>query len=325
MKPGREVLYLCRDDVAEVAPDSAGLAAAVRSAFADRAGGRVPSVAKTVFATAGGSVRFLSMPAVAPGEAFALHKWVGLSADNAARGLPHLSALIVLSDAANAMPVAILDGTWITAERTAAVTRVAAGYLAKSDCASLGLIGCGDQALSHLRALTAAYPLRRVVAYSRRRESIQSVITAADVLGLEARIAEDPEAAVKGQDLVVTSIPSHPDLEPFLALDWLSEGAFASLVDLGRSWRTGGFGTVDLLFTDDRGQSEKIVNDPKLPFHGPFQGDLADLVGGGHSGRSTPTEHAVFLHPGAALSDAAIATDIVARARAAGVGTYLPL
>ncbi len=325
MKLGREVLYLCCEDVAAVAPDSAGLAEAVRSVFADRAAGRVPSVAKTVFATAGGSVRFLSMPAVGPGEAFAIHKWVGLSADNAARGLPHLSALIVLSDAANAMPVAILDGTWITAERTAAVTRVAAGHLARADSASLGFIGCGDQALSHLRALAAAYPLRRVAAFSRRRESAQSVVAAAHVLGLEAHVAETAEAAVKGHDLVVTSIPSHPDLKAFLALDWLDEGAFASLVDLGRSWRPGGFRTVDLLFTDDRGQSEKIVNDPSLPFHGPFQGDLADLVGSVHPGRRKPAERAIFLHPGAALSDAAIAADIVARARAAGVGTFLPL
>lgn len=79
----------------------------------------------------------------------------------------------MLSDAKTAVFKAVLDGKQITALRPAAVSLVAAGYLARADSRRIAFIACGTQAMAHLKAFTKAFPLREVTCYSRPPNVLQ--------------------------------------------------------------------------------------------------------------------------------------------------------
>jgi ornithine cyclodeaminase/alanine dehydrogenase len=320
----RPIRYLSRGDVERLGLTGAALADTIERTLGAAAEGAVASLPKTGKALADGRLH-QSMMAVGlgpPAPALAATKVVGLAPGNAARGLPHIGGLIVLSDADTGLPVAVMDAAWITEARTAATTLVAARRLARRSAASIGFVACGAQARAHLRVLREELPLARVAAYSRRPETSEGFAADARALGLAAQAVADPRAAVAGQDVVVTSVPASPGLEPFLEAAWLEAGAFAALVDLGRSWRADGFAAVERVVVDDRAQAE--AGKRRLTPSGPYAGDLGELVAGTAAGRRCERERAVFVCQGMALADLAAAALALDRAAAAGVGALLP-
>ena len=78
------------------------------------------------------------MLAVSDTPPYAAVKAVGLSPDNSKRGLPHIGSTVTLFDSTTGLPVALLDGNWITAVRTAAITLLAAQYLAPPTSRRIG-------------------------------------------------------------------------------------------------------------------------------------------------------------------------------------------
>jgi len=132
-------------------------------------------------------------------EGRAMTKWASIVAENSGRGLPNVTSLIILTDLATGQPLAILDGNWITAARTAAMTAVAASFLVRADSRSIGFVGCGVQARSHLSSLTSALPsLKHLKAYSRTRRSAEAFAEEARRSGLQGEVVEDPRVAVEG-------------------------------------------------------------------------------------------------------------------------------
>ena len=85
-------------------------------------------------------------------------KWVSGYPANRAIGLPQIIGLIILNDMKTGAPVCIMDGTWITAARTAAVSAVTAKYCARKDSKVVGLIGTGVQGRQNLIALKLVLP-----------------------------------------------------------------------------------------------------------------------------------------------------------------------
>src|SRR5690606_5895121 len=152
-------------------------------------------------------------------------KWIG-TADNRATGLPHISALIVLSDVRTAVIKAVLDGTQITAIRPAAVSLVAARSLARANSRRIAFIACGTQAMAHLVAFAKAVPLREVPCYSRRLESAERFAENARAMGFMAYPVAEAREAVENQDIIVSSAPRASFPAPFLDPAWLSPGAF---------------------------------------------------------------------------------------------------
>jgi ornithine cyclodeaminase/alanine dehydrogenase-like protein (mu-crystallin family) len=321
---GEDLLYLSRADVRAqgIAPEAAR--AAVEGVLAHKAEGRVHNAPKLNLLPGDGRL-FQAMIALADGDppVLAATKVIGLAPDNGARGLPHIAGLIVLADGRSGVPLALMDATWITAVRTAALTAVAARRLARPESASVGFVACGVQARSHLAALRAEFPIRRVRAYGRTRETAERFAAEARERGLDAAAVVEPRDAVAGLDVVVTSVPASAGLEPFLDPEWLAPGAFASLVDLGRSWRSEGLGRIERRAVDDREQAEQAGS--KLAYRGPFDADLTELVAGLRPGRRTAAERAVFIFQGLAAADLAVAALVYARARERGFGVVLPL
>jgi alanine dehydrogenase len=204
------------------------------------------------------------------------------------------------------------------------MTATAARRLARPDATRIGFVACGMQARSHLAALRSMFPLREVRAYSRRPGTALAFAAEARGLGLEAEAVDQPRDAVAGVDILITSLPAAPGLEPFLDPDWLASGSFASLVDLGRSWRRPeALGGLELRAVDDREQTTQAGG--RLAYRGPFDADLTELAAGRKPGRSRPEQRAMFIFQGLAAADLAVAALVYARARERGRGAQLPL
>ena len=320
-----QIRYLNAGDVAAMAPSPQQLREAIIRIFRAKDSKQTVHEPKLTLSIAPGHF-FQSLVGASLDGNRAMMKWASIVADNAGRGLPNVTSMIVLNDLQTGQPLAILDGNWITAARTAAMTAVAATYLARADSRTIGFIGCGVQAQSHLSSLSAALPsLTHARAYSRTRRSSEAFAEAARRAGLTAEVVEDARAAVEGSDLVVTSVPAQPGLQPFLDPAWVGPGGFVAAVDLGRHWLPGSLRrSFDLLATDDHRQSEALGAAGKLPFPGPFDADLGDLILGRHPGRRQAEERVLFLFPGMVLGDLAIAAMIYDMACEKEIGLKLP-
>lgn len=317
-----KILYLSRADIESLSLIPSEIEAAVEGAFRGLADGSSQSVPKLGIDPAPATF-FHAMPARLDGARTVGVKWVGV-ADNSARGLPHINAVILLSDLETATLRAVMDGDAITAMRPAAVSMVAARRLARPDSRRIGFIACGLQARGHLDALAAAFPIREVSCYSRRLETAQAFAREAQQRGLAATAVTDPRAAIEGQDIVVTSVPRSRNIVQFLDPAWLAPGAFVSATDLARCWRCADLRRLDILATDDRAQSGEQAAAGHLPWAGGYDADLCELVTGAHAGRRSAEERAFFVHPGLGLGDIAIAALALERARDQGIGTALP-
>ncbi|WP_234837557.1 hypothetical protein [Sinorhizobium meliloti] len=76
-------------------------------------------------------------------------------------------------------------------------------------------------------------------------------------------------------------------------------------------------------FVDDKVQAEDADTRPKLAYCGPFNADLADLIGGAVAGRNNGSDRILFIYPGFALADLAVASELYIRARRENVGTKM--
>src|SRR3954454_24841916 len=152
------MLLLTADEVRDLLdPDE--LAEALRAAFRSISDGSA-SVPPRV-AAHGPNGLLGSMPGYVPGVGFGA-KVVTYFRDNHARGLPGHQALIALSDPEDGRPLALMDGTYITAVRTAAAAAVAATALAPPGVATVAVLGTGVQGRTHLDAFGRAFPGARL-------------------------------------------------------------------------------------------------------------------------------------------------------------------
>jgi ornithine cyclodeaminase/alanine dehydrogenase-like protein (mu-crystallin family) len=157
---------------------------------------------RNTLATPSGTL--LTMPAA--GDAGVGIKLVTLSEFNPQRGLPFIHAVYVLFDAVTQEPEAVIDGSELTALRTAAVSGLATRHLANADASRLVLFGAGVQAAAHLDAMLAVRPIRDVVVVGRSPARRDALVDHARSLGLVAR-AGDP-TAVRDADIVCTCTTS---------------------------------------------------------------------------------------------------------------------
>jgi ornithine cyclodeaminase/alanine dehydrogenase len=319
MKLGQEILYLSSADVEACRLGLADIELAVEAMFASKAEGRAVMKPKLAL-QAPEQALFLASPGVMDAPAYAGVKWVGV-AGNAARGLPHIAGLILLSDAETGMPVAVMDARWVTGVRTAAITAVAARRLARPDSATIGFVACGLQARAHLAALRLHFPLCLVHAYSRRLSTAEAFAEEVRAEGLDAEAMETPRDALAEMDIVVTTTPVVPRTEPFIDAAWLSPGSFASMVDLGVSWFSDSLGRLDRVVTDDQAQA----GSEGLAYKEPYDGEVADLVVGRLAARQSAEERTALVFAGVGLADVAVAGAVYERAVAAGIGQALAL
>lgn len=319
------MLYLSRADVEAAGPGMPEIIAALEAMFLEKAAGRVEMPPKPgIHPDKDAFIH--AMPAFIPALGSAGLKWVSGFPANQAKGLPYISGLIVLNDAATGLPKAVMDCTWVTAKRTGAATAVAAKRLARPDSGTAGILGCGVQGRSNLEALRAVLPIRRVKAFDRSAPAAEAFRSeAAARLGVDVEVVGTAEAAVRGSDVVVTAGPILKTPHATIKAGWLAAGAFASLVDYDSYWSREALAEADKFATDDRAQLEYVKTLGYFRDIPPVHAELAELVAGTRPGRENERERTIACNLGLALEDMATAPLVYERAVERGVGTWLEL
>jgi len=324
MTPG-SVLYLSRADVEATRLPMTEIIDGLEAMFREKGNGRVEMPPKPGIHPRPDAF-IHAMPAYIPSLQAAGLKWVSGYPGNQARGLPYITGLMILNDPDTGVPLAVLDCTWSTGQRTGAATPLAPKYLARPDSASIGIVACGVQGRSNLEALACLFAVRRVMAYDLHPEvSRQFASDMGPRLHVDIEPVETLTDAVRGLDIVVTSGPILKHPKPAIEAGWLAPGAFASLVDFDPYWQGAALREMDRLATDDLAQMsyyrrEGYFRDTPEPY-----ADLGEVVAGKKPGRATAGERTATVNLGLALDDMATAIRIYQRALAAGIGRELPL
>jgi ornithine cyclodeaminase/alanine dehydrogenase-like protein (mu-crystallin family) len=245
-------------------------------------------------------------------------------------GLPSHQGVVMLFDVATGAPLGLFDAGAITAIRTAAASGAATRLLARGDAGDLALLGSGVQARTHLDAMRAVRPLRRVRVWS-RTEARARAFAERESRRLAIPIESMPsaEAAVRGADLVCTTTAAK---EPILQGEWLSPGAHVNAV--GSSFASNR--ELDAaavkrsrLFTDCResalneagdfliAKREGAIGDDHL------LGELGEVLLGKIPGRRTPGEITLYKSLGIAVEDLAAAHFLLNRANETNAGVQI--
>lgn len=317
------LLYLSNADVQDLQISPREARAAVLASFRDNAAGRNIGLSKSVITIGPGSW-FLSMSSASEANSIATMKWVAVIPVEGNQPRPRVNGLICVSEYQTGVPIAVLDGNFITLLRTAATSAAAAVYLAPEAPTNIGFVGCGLQALSHLDAFVDLFPsLRRTYLLSRTVRSAERVANAASKKQLEPIITNEPDTLLSESEIVVSMVPSSPGFESFLDARSLPASSFASAVDGGRSWRSETLTAFDKLVTDTLQQSSSPVDaSDRLIESAKFQDDLVHLASS--SPRPNAPIRVLFGFRGFVIADLALAELAIRKARALGIGTNLP-
>jgi len=254
-------------------------------------------------------------------------KLVTVFSGNAARGLPALYATIMLLDPETGALAAIMDGRYITAARTAAVSAVAVRHLARADACVLAILGSGVQARSHVEALCGVKSFREVRAWSPAPEHLTRFVSEAGALTHPPlRAAANAKDAVRGADVIVLATSS---AVPVIQGDWIASGAL--IISLGA--HEPGMREMDPALTarsrvivDSRAAARIEAGDIVQGIReGHFTeahigAELGEVILGGVAGRRTNEEIVIFKSLGMAVEDVAAAQLVLARAKEHGIG-----
>ncbi len=257
---------------------------------------------------------------------FALKSNGGFFGNKARYGMPPIQGVILLCDADNGYPLAIMDSTAITIGRTAATTALAARHLAVSDASVVTICGCGTQGTEHLRYITEVRPIKKAFAWD---ATFERAVDFAGMMSAELDITveavKELGPAVLDSDICITCTPSRI---PFVHKEYLHPGLFIAAVGADSPEKHELDGDVlkasmvvadlveqcahvgELHHAIDAGMSVSAVC-----------AELGEIVAGQKPGRQSDEDVIVFDATGTALQDVAAAARAFTRAASTGTGT----
>jgi ornithine cyclodeaminase len=296
---------------------------AVEAAYRDVAAGRDRSPVRSRVPLPHGDL--LLMPGVREGGAGSSVKLVTVMPDNARRGLPTIQALVVLLDAESGEPLAVLEGSTLTAMRTGAASGVSARLMARSDASVLAILGVGAQAAWQVRAVAAARRLGelRVFAPTPAHRAAFAASMAAELgTGVLVRDCESAEEAIRGADMICTATTSS---QPVFDAAWVSPGAHVSGIGAYRldmrELPAELFARAALVAVDSRAAALEEAGDLVAALDAGLLArdgyrEIGELAPGWAAGRD-PAAITVFKSVGLAIQDLA-AAEVAARRLLAG-------
>lgn len=308
--PPDDILYLSRAEVAAFLPPVPEQLDLVERTYAALAAGRVELPPKPGLHPRGDA--FLhAMPAHVADTGATAIKWVSGYPSNKELGLPYISGLIVVNDAATGFPVAVMDAAEITAARTAAASGACARRFAPEGWCTAAILGCGEQGRYHAEVLRAVQPALELRVYDPDPAR-------AAAMPRPATAAASAREAVAGAEVVVTAGPIVKHPRPEVVPDWLGERWLLLPIDFDALVTPAAVAASPLLLVDDVGQFEYYRT------LGHFQGWPAPHGSAGAAlAGARPQERAVCCNLGVGALDAAFAHVVAGAARAAGAGTLL--
>ncbi len=249
-------------------------------------------------------------------------KLVSVFPHNHQHGRPSHQALIALFDEQDGTPLALMDGTYITAIRTGGAAAVAARALARDDAKVLAILGAGVQGVSHLETFPRVRNFAEIRVASRNPGKAAALASRHP----RAQVVNTFEDAVRGADIVACCTDAR---EPVIRREWLKPGAHVSSVG-------GTFGpeidpatlAAGSVFVEWRGAA---TNAPPAGAHELQRFDvdrlteIGEVLSGTRPGRRSADELTVYKSTGHAVEDVAAARLVYDRARAEGAGIQLAL
>jgi alanine dehydrogenase len=314
--------------------DLDALVEAIASAFVDLSSGAASLPQRQVTSVRGQHGTLYSMPTFLPSTGAWITKVATVFPEN--RDRPAVQAWIWVFDVETGEPVALLDGTYITAVRTAAGSALATRLLARDDARIVSVIGTGVQACAHVRAL-ARLPHAAVIQVAGRDATKAKDIaqTLSSELGRPIDFATSIEAAVRAADIVCAA--THAD-QPVVRREWLAPGTHVNSVGHNPS----GQGEVEATVVRD---ARVVVESVEAALAAPPSGaieisvalqqglitpddigtEIGHLVVGTASGRVNDTQLTLYKSVGVAVEDAAAVTLVLDAAKGRDVGTRVSL
>lgn len=299
----------------------------MRDAFTQLSSGGAVVPLRLALETPGGTALFMPGHLSASGATAA--KVVTVHPGNAQRGLPVIHAVVLVLDTETGRVRALLDGTRLTALRTGAAGGLAADLLARPDASVVALFGSGVQARTQLEAVRSVRPVEEVRIVSRHTPSAQAL--AAEQSGVDARVVEDPDEAIRGAHVIVTATDSPTpvfngaEVEPGTHVTGVGsytpemQEVDAALVRRAR------------VFVDQREAALSEAGDLLRPIaEGTFSADdivaeIGEVAAGRHPGRTATDDITFFKSVGNAVQDVAIAQRVLDAAEESGRGVVVDL
>jgi len=236
---------------------------------------------------------------------------------------------VLVFDATTGAPAAaLIDNGYLTDVRTAAAGAVAARYLARAEPRVVAVIGTGSQARLQVRMLAQVRSFETLRVWGRRRDAAEAVIR--DLAGglppgVRADVAETPEAAVTGADLIYTVTASRT---PLVRAAWIGAGAL--IVAVGSDGADKQELDVEVLATADRIVADSLAQCRRIgEIHHALAArvigesqvtELGRITGGLAPGRVAPDERIVCDLTGLGVQDVAAAAMVLEQAQARGAG-----
>lgn len=322
------MLLLGERDVTRLLPmrDVLGV---VREAFYAQAQGALSMPLRTIAASAAGVLG--AMPAGMAGPAPALGaKLVTFFAGNA-QPVPTHNALIALFDSKTGVPLAVMDGRYITEVRTAATSALATAALARPGSKRVALLGTGVQARAHIRALPHVMTIAELRIWGRTADRASSVAQFARGAGLAAGVADSVREACNDADVICTITSAR---EPVLHLSHVASGTHVNAVGFGgpsaREISSDLVARARIIVDSldgayhESGNIALAIKDGALP-EKPSVTLLCDVLAARSAGRRSAGDITLFDSLGIAIEDVACARLVYERACEQRVGTSVDL
>ncbi len=304
---------------------------AVDRAMRALSGGGADVPLRTVMKLPGGRNFFGVMPGYLAQPQGLGTKIITIFPDNAKLGLSSHVGLVLLFDSEIGFPLAVMDAGEVTAIRTAAASAVATRALARPDASHLAIIGTGEQAISHVEAISMVRKLRSVRVWGRSPDKAAAFAQEQGArLGLKIETSRSVEEAVRNADIVCTVTASR---EPILNGAWLRKGAHVNLV--GASQQTSrevddDVVTMSRFFVDSRVSARAEAGELKHALQAGrvteshVLGEIGEVLDGTVAGRTGDDDITVYKSLGVAAQDMAAARVIYDRAMRDGIGMSVP-
>jgi ornithine cyclodeaminase/alanine dehydrogenase-like protein (mu-crystallin family) len=322
---------LSAEDVRQALPMSEAVEA-MKIAFSQLSAGRANVPLRTAVEVPAHRGVTLFMPAYLSGENQMAVKIVSVFSDNPAKGLPLIHALVVVVDAATGRPQAAMDGTYLTALRTGAVSGAATDLLARSQARVVAIFGAGAQGQTQLEAVCAVRPIEKVWVFDVSSE--QAIAYADEMsarLSLPVKVAGSSAEALREADVVCTattsSTPVFADAELQTGVHINAVGAYTpemQEIPIETVVRA-------KVVIDHHESSMAEAGDLIIPMRqGRIETDhihaeLGEIVSGRKPGRTSEDEVTLFKSVGVAVQDVAAAGRVLAAAERLGLGVQVDL
>ncbi|HEY2481211.1 MAG TPA: ornithine cyclodeaminase family protein [Caulobacteraceae bacterium] len=285
----------------------------MREAMMAFSAGRTRQLLRSIIPLADGAL-FGVMPGALGVDAPFGAKLISVFPDNFGKGGPSHQGLIVLFEPASGAPVCVVDAGEVTAIRTAAASAMATDALARPGPAGLALLGYGEQARQHLRAIAQVRKLASAVVWGRHPEHAQAFAAhMRNELAMPIAVAASAQAAVAEADIVCTLTPA---TEPILEGTWIAPGAHVNLVGAGHAGQAEADGDLvarSRFFVDSRegvlaqggeflrARAAGLVDDSHI------RGEIGEVLAGSVPGRRSGDEITAYKSLGHVAQDLASA------------------